>query len=52
MTLARGLLAAGKPVKSVASQVGYDSAAAFSRVFARLIGHAPRDVGANRDRPG
>lgn len=44
MTLARQLLAKGKPVKSVAAQVGYDSAAAFSRVFSRVSGRPPRDL--------
>jgi AraC-like DNA-binding protein len=44
MTLARQLLAQGKPVKAVAAHVGYDSAAAFARVFARITGGAPRDV--------
>lgn len=44
MTIARDLLAAGKPVKTVADSVGYDSAAAFSRVFARVTGEAPRQV--------
>lgn len=43
MTLACQLLARGKPVKSVASQVGYQSAAAFSRVFSRVTGQAPRN---------
>jgi AraC-like DNA-binding protein len=42
MTVARQLLAKGKPVKSVALQVGYQSAAAFSRMFSRLTGQAPR----------
>lgn len=42
MTVARQRLAAGKPVKTVAAEVGYDSAAAFSRVFARVVGHSPR----------
>jgi AraC-like DNA-binding protein len=42
MTVARQLLAKGKPVKSVAPQVGYQSVAAFSRVFSRVTGHAPR----------
>lgn len=45
MTIARQLLGKGKPVKSVAAQVGYDSAAAFSRVFSRVTGHPPRDIG-------
>ena len=44
MTIARDLLAAGKPVKTVADRVGYDSAAAFSRVFARVMGKPPRQV--------
>jgi AraC-like DNA-binding protein len=43
MTVARQLLARGKPVKSVALQVGYRSAAAFSRVFSRVTGQAPRN---------
>ncbi|BAV47103.1 AraC family transcriptional regulator [Mesorhizobium loti] len=42
MTIARQLLSKGKPVKSVAAQVGYDSAAAFSRVFSRVTGQPPR----------
>lgn len=52
MTLARQLLAKGRPVKSVATQVGYDSAAAFSRVFARITGEAPRNVARSQDVPG
>jgi AraC-like DNA-binding protein len=44
MTLARQLLARGKPVKTAATQVGYDSAAAFSRVFARVTGGPPREI--------
>lgn len=43
MTVACQLLARGKPVKSVALQVGYQSAAAFSRVFSRVTGQAPRN---------
>ena len=43
MTVASQLLAKGKPVKSVAAQVGYQSAAAFSRVFSRVTGKAPRN---------
>jgi len=43
ITIARQLLTKGKSVKAVASQVGYASPAAFSRVFARLTGQAPRD---------
>lgn len=44
MTIACQLLAKGKPVKSVALQVGYQSATAFSRVFSRVIGQAPRNA--------
>lgn len=44
MTAARGLLAKGRPVKSVAGLVGYANVAAFSRVFARVTGHPPRSV--------
>lgn len=43
MTVACQLLARGKPVKSVALQVGYQSAAAFSRVYSRVTGQAPRN---------
>jgi AraC-like DNA-binding protein len=50
MTVARQLLARGKPVKSVALQVGYQSAAAFSRVFSRVTGQPPRAFDARRDR--
>ena len=49
MTIARQLLAKGKPVKSVAAQVGYESAAAFSRVFSRVTGQPPREFDALRD---
>jgi AraC-like DNA-binding protein len=42
MAIARQLLAKGKPVKTVAAQVGYESAAAFSRVYSRMTGHPPR----------
>jgi transcriptional regulator GlxA family with amidase domain len=48
MTVARHLLGKGKPVKSVAAQVGYDSAAAFSRVFSRVVGQPPRGFDARR----
>jgi AraC-like DNA-binding protein len=43
MTVACQLLARGKPVKSVAREVGYQSAAAFSRVFSRVTGQEPRN---------
>lgn len=48
MTLAHQLLAKGRPVKAVAAQIGYDNAAAFSRVFARVTGQPPRAVAASR----
>jgi AraC-like DNA-binding protein len=41
MTIARQLLRKGTSVKSVAAQVGYGSAAAFSRVFSRVTGQPP-----------
>lgn len=44
MTLAQQLLAKGRPVKRVAAEVGYDSPAAFSRVFGRFTGRSPRAV--------
>ena len=52
MTIACQLLGKGKPVKSVAAQVGYDSAAAFSRVFTQLTGHPPREFDALRNGSG
>ena len=50
MTIARQLLGKGRPVKSVAAQVGYDSAAAFSRVFSRVTGQPPRGTVRHRQR--
>lgn len=52
MTIACQLLGKGKPVKSVAAQVGYDSAAAFSRVFSQVTGHPPREFDALRNGSG
>jgi AraC-like DNA-binding protein len=49
MTIARQLIGKGKPVKSVAAQVGYDSAAAFSRAFSRVTGQQPREFDALRE---
>jgi AraC-like DNA-binding protein len=43
ITVASQLLAKGKPVKSAALQVGYQNAAAFSRVFGRATERAPRN---------
>lgn len=44
MTIARQLLARGQPVKAVAARVGYESSAAFSRVFSRMTGQAPAQI--------
>ena len=52
MQLASRLLADGNHVAAVAAQVGYESEAAFSRAFKKLVGQAPaawrRGVGAAR----
>lgn len=45
LSLARAALMAGKSVKTVAREVGYDSPAAFSRAFSRHFGTPARDVG-------
>ncbi len=52
MTVARRRLAAGKSVKSVAAEVGYESAAAFSRVFSRVLGQSPREQRGERPSAG
>ncbi|WP_138467687.1 helix-turn-helix transcriptional regulator [Poseidonocella sp. HB161398] len=44
LTLARALLADGGRIKPVAAQVGFGSAAAFSRAFSRQFGIAPSQV--------
>src|SRR5262249_54494562 len=41
MQLASRLLAEGSHVAAVASRVGYESEAAFSRAFKKLVGQAP-----------
>lgn len=41
MSVAQNLLKQGRPVKSVAAAVGYQSQAALARVFARRVGFAP-----------
>lgn len=41
MAVAQQLLTQGKPVKIVAASVGYNSAAAFSRKFTKLVGRPP-----------
>lgn len=42
LTVAQEQLRAGMPVSTVAAELGYGSASAFSRVFAQRIGHSPR----------
>lgn len=44
LALGRAELRSGRAVKSVASRVGFGSAAAFSRAFSRRFGHAPSEV--------
>ena len=41
MTVAQGLLKAGRPLKHVALEVGYGSTTAFARVFQRKVGVLP-----------
>lgn len=43
LSVARGLMRQGRPLKSVASAVGYQSPEAFGRVFARRIGQTPAE---------
>lgn len=40
--LGKGMLRAGRPVKAVATDVGYGSAMAFSRAFSQVVGTSPR----------
>lgn len=42
ISVAQSLIAEGTPIKKVAAEVGYDSPAALSRVFAKLVGRSPR----------
>ena len=42
MMIAQSMLRQGKSVKAVAAAVGYDSPAALSRSFARIVGVSPR----------
>ena len=42
LSLAQVLLKEGRPVKTVAPEVGYSSAAAFNRAFRQRIGESPR----------
>jgi AraC-like DNA-binding protein len=41
MSVAQGLLRAGRPLKHVAMDVGYGSTSAFARVFERKVGQLP-----------
>jgi transcriptional regulator GlxA family with amidase domain len=41
LAVARGQLRRGKPLKSIALAVGYQSSEALSRVFARKVGQTP-----------
>jgi AraC-like DNA-binding protein len=41
MQLASRLLIEGRQVSAVAADVGYESEAAFSRAFKKLVGQAP-----------
>jgi AraC-like DNA-binding protein len=43
MSVAQNLLKQGRPIKSVAAAVGYQSQAALARVFAKRVGAAPTD---------
>ena len=55
MQLASRLLARRRPVAAVADAVGYESEAAFSRAFKKLVGQAPatwrRSVGTSLVNP-
>lgn len=44
MTLAQRELTKGKPVKAVATAIGYKSPAAFARAYVRIVGHSPREA--------
>lgn len=41
VSLARSLLAEGKAVKVVATEIGYGSVSSFARVFQRITGMPP-----------
>jgi AraC-like DNA-binding protein len=43
MTLAQNLLRRGQSIKVVASSVGYDSPAALTRTFGKIVGSPPRE---------
>jgi AraC-like DNA-binding protein len=43
LSIAQTLIRQGKPLKSIAAQVGYQSTAAFSRVFTKRVGATPAE---------
>lgn len=43
MTMAQNLLRRGQSIKAIASAVGYDSPAALTRTFGKVIGLSPRE---------
>lgn len=43
MSVAQNMLKQGKPIKSIAAAVGYQSQAALARVFSKRLGHAPSE---------
>lgn len=43
LAVARGMLRQGRPLKSVASAVGYQSPEAFGRVFSKRLGQTPME---------
>ncbi len=43
MSVAQNLLKLGRPIKSVAAAVGYQSQAALARVFTKRVGYAPSE---------
>lgn len=51
MTVAQNLMRNGKPIKSVARAVGYESPAALSRAFSKVVGASPRRWAAEALRP-
>ena len=42
MTIAQNVLRKGKPIKAVASAVGYENPAALTRTFTKVVGASPR----------
>ncbi len=43
LSVARGLMRQGRPLKSVAAAVGYQSPEAFGRLFTKRIGQTPAE---------